>query len=1552
MHHRAKTFVYLLSLAPSFLLSLPQRMQSCHGDTSLSVEAPNRMTVTANDGALIDWESFSIGQDEEVRFTLPNEASLAVNRVVGREMSEIHGSLLCNGQLVLLNSNGIYFGKEARIDTGSLIASTLDLNRDIFLSSKEIYLSGASIAQIVNDGRVFGRNIHFAAFSIEQNGLVHGIESVSLLGVDEFSFSSKELSLSAGSRISTAGSVECLGSDVRILADEINIASSGRIDVSSRMGGGSIFVGGGRGGSDPLIPNARWTKIDEGALLTASGSEYGSGGSVVVWGTELAAMAGRMEAEGGQSGGDGGFLELSSKNGLYFLGTVSTLAPYGKTGMFLLDPTNITIGTTTDVGVVIGAPTTWTVASNPVNIAANTAATNISLALVGSNVSIDTLTAPDGGVAGDILVTGAITWSSGFTLTLNASQDLTVRNNIQHSTAATGGTVLTLTAGRDILISGTTTMTSVGSQNSGTVVTAAGNTVLQGGAVAGRGAQIGFFTPALGTSTGPISVNSAGNLSLLGGTGGRTCTQIGHGQPNFASAGGVAVATAGANITVVSGGNILIQGGTATPSDCVIGHGAPSLTGGVTSNQDGNISVTAGGNLTMLSPANGAANIGHGDAIGINGGGGIPVPLLSGNINVLVGQDLTMTATGRQISIGHYGQGSGTFITDIEGNIQVAVGRDIAIRTNANAVHTYIGHNSIGLTTIGAVTPVQMRVAAGRDVTITNGGSFSIIGSGTRNLFSDPIIHMTLDLEVCRNLTVLGTVATNRGPKIGNVPNNAGLGIASTGEFFGSVGGDLTVTMNAGVNSRIQSFGDFNLAVQGTAHFNANLGTIHVGPISNLLGDFRMFAGGSILCTHAGANIILFGTTPASLDFRAGGDIQIPNGATVAAGQPISYQANHSFVASELWTTNGAAPFAFATVCGQVTNIASFVPLFSNACANVDSPAIASTCGSVVVASPTGATMNFVTTGPLTMAGGCTSCSLAPSNITIGPAGDINIPAAFASANIGSFQNIILNDTFTTTGPIAISACDHLTIQPGINLSTTNPGQPITLTADANNNGLGNLTLQGNLTTSSGAINLFAGPAATSGTSSIIQNGNSFISSTGGNVTALAFLDITFSGSPLLLATAGGSFTATANTGTISLDENATTAGGNATLTAGLDILINPSGGSISTVAGNLSLFANNDIVVNGDPTSLSSTAGAILVIADVDNTGFGNLTINQTISSTTGDICCAAGPGTFGCSQNNCHSGLISGFPFGFCTVDINGGSVTSTSGSITITSASDIIVNGLAPSVSTAGSIAMTAGLGNLTVQQQVISTGSTLTTFAGNNTDLIQTGILPLIQAAGEIRMITGLDMTLNPNTEILSNLPGDQVTLIVDNLHPSIPAFPVTLTGKFTMLAGSKVTSGSPLRIFTAYSQVFGTGSGINFIDPTALLNGQNPYSAPYLYPTAAFNDTLYEQWCVFFGCPSNYPFSNLGTPFTIFYKICLAQAVSEAMDVVTQFFVDLHPYNEFPGWMQRFWVSYASDDPQFNSSLKFLSREPYMLRRRNLNIINHPKSWTVYSPPAQ
>src|SRR5690606_36739493 len=54
-------------------------------------------------------------------------------------------------------------------------------------------------------------------------------------------------------------------------------------------------------------------------------------------------FTGRASARGGQAGGNGGLVEVSSAGWLGFYGIVDTSAPLGKNGLLLLDPDNIVI---------------------------------------------------------------------------------------------------------------------------------------------------------------------------------------------------------------------------------------------------------------------------------------------------------------------------------------------------------------------------------------------------------------------------------------------------------------------------------------------------------------------------------------------------------------------------------------------------------------------------------------------------------------------------------------------------------------------------------------------------------------------------------------------------------------------------------------------------------------------------------------------------------------------------------------------------------------------------------------------------------------------------------------------------------------------------------------------------------------------------------------------------------------------------------------------------------------------------------------------------------
>lgn len=84
--------------------------------------------------AVLHWRSFDIARDKAVEFRQPSRDSIALNRVLGgtAEPSRIQGRLDANGQVYLINQNGILFGNEARVNVNSLIASTFDIDDEIF----------------------------------------------------------------------------------------------------------------------------------------------------------------------------------------------------------------------------------------------------------------------------------------------------------------------------------------------------------------------------------------------------------------------------------------------------------------------------------------------------------------------------------------------------------------------------------------------------------------------------------------------------------------------------------------------------------------------------------------------------------------------------------------------------------------------------------------------------------------------------------------------------------------------------------------------------------------------------------------------------------------------------------------------------------------------------------------------------------------------------------------------------------------------------------------------------------------------------------------------------------------------------------------------------------------------------------------------------------------------------------------------------------------------------------------------------------------------------
>ncbi|MDF2233107.1 filamentous hemagglutinin N-terminal domain-containing protein [Albimonas sp. CAU 1670] len=136
------------------------------------------------------------------------------------------------------------------------------------------------------------------------------------------------------------------GGRVDVTGGTVRLARGARIDVSGGTGGGTARIGGGAHGAGPAQGGLRAAEVvamEAGATIDADARIEGDGGEVVLWSSAATWMGGRIEARGGELGGDGGFAEISSAAALGFHGIVDLAAPAGAPGLLLLDPRDVRI---------------------------------------------------------------------------------------------------------------------------------------------------------------------------------------------------------------------------------------------------------------------------------------------------------------------------------------------------------------------------------------------------------------------------------------------------------------------------------------------------------------------------------------------------------------------------------------------------------------------------------------------------------------------------------------------------------------------------------------------------------------------------------------------------------------------------------------------------------------------------------------------------------------------------------------------------------------------------------------------------------------------------------------------------------------------------------------------------------------------------------------------------------------------------------------------------------------------------------------------------------
>lgn len=233
------------------------------------------------------------------------------------------------------------------------------------------------------------------------------------------------------------------GGVINITGNKVLIDSGAVITANGDIGGGNINIGGNYQGKGPLT-NSTATVLAQNAQLSADALTKGNGGNIILWSDSLTKAYGTISAHGGAEGGNGGFVETSSKGYLDVYGAhVDLRAAKGKTGNWLLDPADLTICTAciTDANF---AANIFTPNGTNSSILVSDLVTQLNTA----NITIQTTAAGVGG-NGDIFVNTPINWASANSLLLSAFRNV----NINASITNTGGASLTVTA--DNTVSGT-----------------------------------------------------------------------------------------------------------------------------------------------------------------------------------------------------------------------------------------------------------------------------------------------------------------------------------------------------------------------------------------------------------------------------------------------------------------------------------------------------------------------------------------------------------------------------------------------------------------------------------------------------------------------------------------------------------------------------------------------------------------------------------------------------------------------------------------------------------------------------------------------------------------------------------------------------------------------------------------------------------------------------------------------------------------------------------------------------------------------------------------
>ena len=265
-----------------------------------------------SDFVSINWKSFGIAAGESVRFVQPSRSSVALNRVLGSDASQIMGQLSANGQVFLINPNGILFGPGASVAVGGLVASTLGLS-DADAQAGRYGFADGGMGTVVNQGDITAANGGYVALmghSVSNTGrIVAPLGTVALVAGDavRLDISGDQLIQVAVERgvadawISNGGWLQADGGLVIMSTQVAGDALSNAVNNTGVVQAQAV---GEREGNIVLLAGMDMGTLEVSGTLDVSGGASARGGRVVATAHDVALIGLHINASGGAGGGE------------------------------------------------------------------------------------------------------------------------------------------------------------------------------------------------------------------------------------------------------------------------------------------------------------------------------------------------------------------------------------------------------------------------------------------------------------------------------------------------------------------------------------------------------------------------------------------------------------------------------------------------------------------------------------------------------------------------------------------------------------------------------------------------------------------------------------------------------------------------------------------------------------------------------------------------------------------------------------------------------------------------------------------------------------------------------------------------------------------------------------------------------------------------------------------------------------------------------------------------------------------------------------------------